>query len=58
LKLDCSKARASLGWTPVWALSETLDRITQWHRAYIRGEDMRSTTISQINNYQQALREN
>jgi CDP-glucose 4,6-dehydratase len=58
LKLDCSKARASLGWTPVWALSETLDRITQWHRAYIRGEDMRSTTVSQINNYQQALREN
>jgi CDP-glucose 4,6-dehydratase len=58
LKLDCSKARASLGWTPVWALSEALDRITQWHRAYIRGEDMRSTTVSQINNYQQALREN
>lgn len=53
LKLDCSKARASLGWSSVWTLRETLDKITQWHRAHIQGEDMHSVTISQINEYQQ-----
>ncbi|OCJ06967.1 CDP-glucose 4,6-dehydratase [Rhizobium sp. AC27/96] len=57
LKLDCSKARASLGWSPAWRLSDTLDRIIQWYRASVQGQDMRSTTISQINQYQQALRE-
>jgi CDP-glucose 4,6-dehydratase len=52
LKLDCSKARAYLGWTPVWGLRETLDKITQWHRAHVRGDDIRSMTLSQINSYQ------
>jgi len=57
LKLDCSKARTLLGWSPAWRLGDTLDRIIQWYRASVQDEDMRSTTISQINQYQQALRE-
>ncbi|MGN7292454.1 CDP-glucose 4,6-dehydratase [Rhizobium sp. SAFR-030] len=57
LKLDCSKARAALDWAPAWRLGEALDRIVEWYRAYVQGEDMRATTISQINHYQQALRE-
>lgn len=57
LKLDCSKARAVLNWTPAWGLSQSLDKIVEWYRAYVQGEDMRSMTISQINQYQQALRE-
>jgi CDP-glucose 4,6-dehydratase len=57
LKLDCSKAQAGLGWTPVWTLSTALDRIVEWHRAYINGEAMREMTISQIKNYEQAIGE-
>lgn len=53
LKLDCSKARASLGWSPRWDLSETLDKITRWHRAHLDGGEMRSITLNQIDEYQQ-----
>ena len=53
LKLDCSKARRSLGWQPRWKLSHALDRIVEWHRAEVSGSDMRLTTLSQIDQYQQ-----
>jgi CDP-glucose 4,6-dehydratase len=57
LKLDCSKARAELNWAPAWGLGDALDKIVEWYRAHLHGEDIRSTTISQIKQYQQALRE-
>lgn len=40
LKLDISKARASLGWGPRWSLGETLEGIVAWHRAWLSGADM------------------
>jgi CDP-glucose 4,6-dehydratase len=48
LKLDCSKARARLGWRPRWELGLALDRIVAWYRACARGEDMRAMTLAQI----------
>lgn len=53
LKLDCTKARQSLDWQPRWTLGEALERIVEWHRAELGGSDMRSTTLSQIDRYQQ-----
>jgi CDP-glucose 4,6-dehydratase len=52
LKLDCSKARARLGWQPRWALGQTLDHIVAWHQAHARGADMRALTLAQIRQYQ------
>jgi len=52
LKLDCSRARARLGWQPRWQLGQTLDRIVDWHQAHARGEDMRAFTLAQIRHYQ------
>lgn len=40
LKLDISKARAELGWQPRWTLTEALDSIVAWHRAWLSGSDM------------------
>ncbi len=40
LKLDISKARAGLHWQPRWTLTETLDSIVAWHRAWLAGADM------------------
>lgn len=57
LKLDCSKAQALLGWTPVWGLEAALDRIVCWHQAHARGESMRAYTLAQIRQYQSAVRE-
>jgi CDP-glucose 4,6-dehydratase len=52
LKLDCSKARARLGWQPRWTLAETLVRIVDWHKAHANGADMRDVTLAQIASYQ------
>jgi len=52
LKLDCSKARARLHWQPRWHLGHTIDQIVAWHRAHMRGADMRAVTLEQINAYQ------
>jgi CDP-glucose 4,6-dehydratase len=51
LKLDCSKARAKLGWRPLWRLSTALERILDWHLAHCRGADMRDVTLRQIQEY-------
>jgi CDP-glucose 4,6-dehydratase len=52
LKLDCSKARARLGWQPRWNLGHTLEMIAAWHQAHTRGDDMRLVTLTQIDAYQ------
>ncbi|MES2299248.1 MAG: CDP-glucose 4,6-dehydratase [Pseudomonadota bacterium] len=52
LKLDCSKARARLGWQPRWSLGTAIERIVDWHQAQMRGDDMRAITLAQIAAYQ------
>jgi len=54
LKLDCSKARASLKWNPRWSLDQALQRIVAWHKAQLNGDDMRALTLAQIADYQAA----
>ncbi len=53
LKLDISKAKARLGWEPRWDLSESLEKITAWHHAYLADTDMHEFTMQQIANYAQ-----
>jgi len=36
LKLDCSKARAQLGWKPALGLATALDCVVAWYRAFYR----------------------
>ena len=57
LKLDCSKARAVLGWAPILRLSEGLDWIVAWHRELERGADMRAATELQIRHYMELANE-
>jgi CDP-glucose 4,6-dehydratase len=54
LKLDCSKAKARLGWEPRWNLGHTIERIVEWHQAHLSGADMRALTLAQIAAYQAA----
>lgn len=51
LKLDSSKARHRLSWTPRWGLQEGLDHTLAWHQAWRRGEDMRVISLNQIRRY-------
>lgn len=55
LKLNCSKARATLGWIPRWHLCQTLQAIIAWHKADHQGQDMRALCLQQINNYSIAI---
>jgi CDP-glucose 4,6-dehydratase len=55
LRLDASKAAASLGWRPAIGLDVTLDWIVQWYRGWAAGEDARSLTQGQISRYEHLL---
>lgn len=54
LSLDSSKARAGLGWEPVWDLDDALASIVAWYLALRNGEDMRAVTLGQIEAFQAA----
>lgn len=51
LKLDCSKARAELGWRPRWGLEKALESIVDWTRSYRDGKDLRLECLRQITEY-------
>ncbi|MFA7595318.1 MAG: CDP-glucose 4,6-dehydratase [Novosphingobium sp.] len=51
LRLDCSKARAALGWRPALTLDDALRWIVAWHKAVGSGENAREITLGQIADY-------
>lgn len=52
LKLDASKARVCLDWQPMLPLSQALDWIVEWYRAFQAGTDLRRVTRAQIERYE------
>ena len=52
LKLDASRARAELDWTPKLQLADGLDWLVEWYRAHAAGADMQAFTLSQIAAYE------
>lgn len=55
LKLDCSKAKAKIGWYPKWNIEITLQKIIEWVQAYDKGENMRQFCEKQIYEYLQII---
>ncbi|MBB5347682.1 CDP-glucose 4,6-dehydratase [Desulfoprunum benzoelyticum] len=51
LKLDISKAQARLHWSPTWNLGTALDRIVNWHRSWLRGENVQVCCLNEIKTY-------
>ena len=51
LRLDSAKARKRLGWEPRLALDESLAWTVDWYKAFLRKEDMRRFTLSQLARY-------
>ncbi len=52
LKLDCSKAKAELGWRPRWDIDKTLEMSVAWTKAFAAGSEyLRSLCLSQIAAY-------
>ena len=55
LKLNISKAKKKLHWSPIWTLDEALDLIVEWQVQYLKGEDMQSASLRQIKLYQKDI---
>ena len=53
LALDSGRAERDLGWRPAWGLEQALDSVVRWHETYRGGGDMRQTTVSQIERFDQ-----
>lgn len=56
LKLDISKAKTKLNWEPIWSLEKTLLSIIKWHEAWMAGNDIKSVTLNQIDEYEKSIR--
>lgn len=54
LRLDCSRIRSRLGWTPKWDYRVMLEKTVEWTDAYLRGEDMSEIMRRQIREYFEA----
>ncbi len=51
LKLDITKAESRLNWKPAWGLSYTLEKIIDWHQAWLDKEDMQAVCFAEIKEY-------
>lgn len=51
LKLDISKAKQRLMWTPRWGLDTALNQIVEWHQGWLAKADVRALSLTQINQY-------
>jgi CDP-glucose 4,6-dehydratase len=52
LRLDSSKAKELLGWSPTWELDRALDSVARTYNAIRAGEDLRSLALSEIEAFQ------
>lgn len=51
LKLDCSKLKATFGWSPRWNVETTMGNIVEWSVAFMKGEDVLAVTDKQIKEF-------
>lgn len=51
LKLDISKARRRLNWAPRWSIETALKHTSDWHQAWLKGQDMQAVCLRQISQY-------
>lgn len=51
LKLDCSKAKAALGWQPKWNIETAVAKTIEWTKSYANHENIRQIMQKQITEY-------
>jgi CDP-glucose 4,6-dehydratase len=55
LKLDSSKAKRQLGWSPRWNIHTAIEYTVAWYQAHQRQENMRQICVDQITTYMAAM---
>lgn len=48
LKLDCSKLKTVFGWKPHWNLDTAVEKVVEWSKAWVAGENVRTVMDRQI----------
>lgn len=51
LKLDCSKIKAAMKWSPRWHITDAIEKTVEWSKAYLGGENVNSVMEKQIKEY-------
>ena len=51
LKLDCTKAKEQLGWSPKTNLAQAIQFTVDWYKQYVKNENMRKVTEKQIDDF-------
>jgi CDP-glucose 4,6-dehydratase len=51
LKLDCSKLKSTFGWSPVWNVETTMEKIVEWSVAYLTGVNVSDVMDKQIKEF-------
>lgn len=55
LKLDCSKLKTTFGWKPHWNLETAIEKVVEWSKAWITGDDVRPVMDEQIKEFLSAV---
>ena len=48
LKLDCSKLKSTFDWGPRWNLDTAIEKVVEWSKCWIDGQDVRACMDRQI----------
>jgi CDP-glucose 4,6-dehydratase len=56
LKLDITKAETKLDWKPLWELDYALEKIVNWHKAWLNKEDMQTVCLAEIEEYIRSIK--
>lgn len=51
LKLDCSKLRSTFGWKPVWDLRTAVEKVVEWSKCWMMGQDVKKCMDEQIRKF-------
>ena len=51
LKLDCSKIKSVLEWSPRWHIDEAVKKTVEWSKVYLSGGDVSEVMDRQIEEY-------
>ena len=54
LKLDCSKLKTTFGWRPHWNLERAIEKVVEWSKAWMAGENVRQVMDKQIEEFLRA----
>lgn len=55
LKLDCSKLKTTFNWKPHWNLDKAIEKVIEWSKCWIRGDDVRACMDQQIIEFMQIV---